>query len=213
VTHIEPDWRTEFLATITNPNVPYILLLVGIYGLVFEFWNPGFTGPGVIGGISLVLALFALHQLPVNYAGLGLIGLGIAFMVGELFMPSFGVMGIGGVVAFVIGSTILIDTDVAAYQISLPLIITVTVITGLFVLALVTMAVRQRSRPVATGREEMIGSEGYAAAAFQNGSGPVHIHSEQWSARADTEIRSGQRVRVREMNGLLLIVEPVEESS
>jgi len=146
-------------------------------------------------------------------AGLALILVGIAFMVGELFMPSFGVMGIGGVVAFVIGSTILIDTDVAAYQISLPLIITVTAVTGLFVLALVTMAVRQRSRPVATGREEMIGSEGYAAADFQNGSGPVHIHSEQWSARADTEIRSGQRVRVREMNGLILIVEPVEESS
>lgn len=210
---VEPDWRTKLLAIITNPNVAYILMLAGVYGLFFELSNPGALFPGVLGAICLLLALYAFQVLPVNYAGLALILLGIAFMVAELFMPSFGVMGIGGAVAFLIGSLILIETDVEAYQISLPLIITVTAITGLFVFSLITMAVRQRTRPVATGREQMIGSVGEAIADFQNGSGTIHIHGERWSARADATIRSGQAVKVREMDGLILVVEPVEESS
>jgi len=210
---VEPDWRTKLLSIITNPNVAYILMLAGVYGLFFELSNPGALFPGVLGAICLLLALYAFQVLPVNYAGLGLILLGMAFMVAELFMPSFGVMGIGGAAAFVIGSLILMETDVEAYQISLPLIITVTVITGLFVFTLISMALRQRSRPVATGREQMIGSVGEALADFENGGGPIHIHGEQWSARCDAMIRRGQAVRVREMDGLILVVEPLEKSS
>ena len=113
-----PDWRTELLGIITNPNVAYILMLIGIYGIIFEFWNPGFVLPGVVGAISLLLALYAFQVLPVNYAGLALIALGIAMMVGEMLMPSFGTLGIGGVVAFVVGSIMLMDTDAPGFGIS-----------------------------------------------------------------------------------------------
>lgn len=210
---VEPDWRTRLLSVITNPNVAYVLMLAGVYGLFFELANPGALFPGVLGGICLILALYAFQVLPVNYAGLGLILLGMAFMVGELFMPSFGVMGIGGVVAFIFGSLILIETEVEAYQISMPLIVTVTVITALFVFTIISMAIRQRTRPVVTGREQMAGDLGEAVAEFQDGAGTVHIHGEQWSARSDAPVHKGQSVRVRELDGLILVVEPVEEQS
>ena len=127
---VEPDWRTRLLAIITNPNVAYMLMLLGVYGLFFELSNPGNLFPGVLGAICLLLALYAFQVLPVNYAGLALILLGMAFMVGELFVPSFGALGIGGAAAFVVGSLILMETDVAAFQISLPLIVAVTAVTA-----------------------------------------------------------------------------------
>ena len=133
-------------------------------------------------------------------------------MVGELFMPSFGVLGIGGAIAFVVGSLILIETEVAAFQISMPLIVTVTVITVLFVFTLISMAVRQRKKPVVSGREQMIGDVGEATADF-SGMGNVHIHGELWSARSDQPVRKGQRVKVRELDGLTLVVEPLEEQA
>lgn len=210
---VEPDWRTRLLTVITNPNVAYVLMLAGVYGLFFELSNPGALFPGVLGAICLLLALYAFQVLPVNYAGLALILVGMAFMVGELFMPSFGVLGIGGTVAFVIGSLILMETDVEAYQISMPLIATVTAITALFVFTLVSMAIRQRTRPVVSGREQMIGSLGEAMVDFRDGAGTVHIHGERWSARADAAVRNGQSVKVRELDGLILVVEPVEETS
>lgn len=208
---VEPDWRTKLLSVITNPNVAYVLMLAGVYGLFFELSNPGALFPGVLGAICLILALYAFQVLPVNYAGLGLILLGMAFMVGELFMPSFGVMGIGGVVAFVFGSLILMETEVEAYQISLPLIITVTAVTALFVFTLISMAIRQRTRPIVTGREQMLGAAGEATVDFRDGAGTIHIHGEQWSARSDKPVHSGQSVRVRELDGLILVVEPEEE--
>jgi membrane-bound serine protease (ClpP class) len=208
---VEPDWRTRLLSIITNPNVAYVLMLAGVYGLFFELSNPGALFPGVLGAICLVLALYAFQVLPVNYAGLALILLGIIFMVAELFMPSFGVMGIGGTVAFVFGSLILMETDAEAYQISMPLIVLVTAITALFVFTIISMAVRQRSKPVVSGREQMIGDVGEALADFKDGAGPVHIHGEQWSARADRPVRSGQKVRVLALDGLILDVEPLEE--
>ena len=113
---IEPDWRTGCWRVITNPNVAYILMLIGIYGIIFEFYNPGMACPGVVGAISLLLALYAFQVLPVNYAGLALIGLGIALMIGEMLVPSFGALGIGGIVAFVVGSIMLIDTDAPGYR-------------------------------------------------------------------------------------------------
>lgn len=208
---IEPDWRTRLLSVITNPNVAYVLMLAGVYGLFFELTNPGAMFPGVLGAICLVLALYAFQVLPVNYAGLALILLGISFMVAELFMPSFGILGIGGGVAFVVGSLILMETDVAAYQISMPLIVTVAVITGLFVFTFVSMMLRQRKRPVTSGREQMIGSVGEAVGDFRDGVGTVHIHGERWSARSDKPVHGGQRVEVLKLIGLTLVVEPLEE--
>ena len=144
---IEPDWRNELLSIITNPNIAYILMLLGIYGLFFELANPGFILPGVIGAISLLLALYAMQVLPINYAGLGLIILGIAFMIGEAFMPSFGVLGIGGIVSFVIGSIILFDTNGGNVAISLPLIVAVSLLTAGFFFFLMHVVIRSsRSR-------------------------------------------------------------------
>ncbi len=207
---VEPDWRTRLLAVITNPNVAYILIILGVYGLFFELSNPGAMFPGVLGAICLLLALYAFHVLPVNYAGLALILLGIAFMVGELFVPSFGVLGIGGAAAFIIGSLILIETEIEAFQLSIPLIVTVTALTAVFVFALISIALRQRKKPVVSGREQMLGSVGEALEDFE-GTGNVHIHGELWSARTERPVREGQRVKVRELDGLTLIVEPVEE--
>ncbi|MDJ0956933.1 MAG: nodulation protein NfeD [Arenicellales bacterium] len=206
---IEPDWRTKLLAIITNPNVAYILMLLGVYGLFFELSNPGSIFPGVVGAICLLLALYSFQVLPVNYAGVALILLGIAFMVGELFMPSFGVLGIGGTIAFVVGSLILMETEVEAFQLSMTLIVTVTIITVLFVFTLIAMAVRQRKKPVVSGREQMIGDIGEATSDFA-GIGNIHIHGELWSARSDQPVRKGQHVKVRELDGLILVVEPLE---
>ena len=208
---VEPDWRTKLLSVITNPNVAYVLMLAGVYGIFFELSNPGALFPGVLGAICLILALYAFQVLPVNYAGVALILLGMTFMVGELFMPSFGVLGIGGTIAFVIGSLILMETDVEAYQISMPLIVTVTAITALFVFTIISMAVRQRAQPVVSGREQMIGSVAEAETDFEEGAGFVHVHGESWNARADRPVRKGQSVTVRGMDGLILIVEPDEE--
>ncbi|WJW76413.1 nodulation protein NfeD [Thiohalobacter sp. IOR34] len=205
--HTEPDWRSQLLAVITNPNVAYILMLLGIYGLIFEFSNPGAVVPGVFGAICLLLALFAFQVLPINYAGLALILLGIALMVAEAFAPSFGALGIGGVAAFVIGSLILIDTEVPGFGISLPLIAAFALLSaGLFVIIL-GMAIKARRRPVVTGQEEMVGSVAEVLEDFDE-RGRVRAHSELWQARTSTPLRKGQRVRITGMDGLTLWVVP-----
>ena len=207
VTTIDPDWRSKLLSVITDPNIAYILMLLGIYGLFFELWNPGYVLPGVVGGICLLLALYAFQVLPISYAGLGLILLGIVFMVAEAFMPSFGALGIGGVIAFAVGSIILMDTDVEGYTIAWPLIATVAVASALFFFAVVALAVKARSRAVVSGGEEMIGAVGAALEDFAE-SGRVHVHSEDWQARTRAPLKRGQKVRVVEREGLILIVEP-----
>lgn len=207
---IKPDWRNRLLSVITDPNVAYILMLLGIYGLFFEFVNPGFVLPGVIGAICLLLALFAFQVLPVNYAGLGLILLGIAFMVGEIFVPSFGALGIGGIIAFVAGSIMLIDTSAPGYAISIPLVAALALVSASFFMFIAGMALRARNRPVVSGREEMIGLIGEAVAAFVQQKGQVHVHGEIWQARAAASVRKGQKVRVTDMDGLVLIVEPAD---
>jgi len=212
VTVIEPDWKSRLLAIVTNPNVAYILMLLGVYGLFFELSNPGTVLPGVAGAISLLLALYAFQVLPVNYAGVALVLVGIAFMVSEVFVPSFGALGIGGAVAFVVGSMILLDTGVAGYTISLPLVIGITVLTAAFVMTVLTMAVRQRRRPVVSGREEMVGSDGEAVEAF-DGRGRILVHGEVWQARAAVPVDKGQRVTVRQIDGLVLVVAPAAEES
>lgn len=160
VVTLEADWRSQFLAVITDPNVALVLLMIGMYGLFFEFANPGFVLPGVVGAISLLMGLFAMQMLPVNYVGLGLIFLGIAFLIGEAFLPTFGSLGFGGVVAFVIGALMLIDTDVPGYGIPLPLIAAVVVFSVVFVFGVSRLALRARRRPVVTGSEGLIGSLG-----------------------------------------------------
>ena len=209
---VKPDWRTKFLAVLTNPNVAYVLMLLGIYGLLFEMYNPGAVVPGVVGAISLLLALYAFHVLPVNYAGVALILVGIALMVTELFTPTFGAVGIGGVIAFITGSIILFDTDVEGLRLSLPLVATVGVAAGALFAATILIAVRQRHRPVVTGREEMIGSLAEAQEDFSQ-SGRVMAHGELWSARALRPVAAGQQVRILNIDGLILEVEPVEEET
>jgi membrane-bound serine protease (ClpP class) len=204
---VEPDWRSKLLAVITNPNVAYILMLLGIYGLFFELYNPGAFVPGIVGAISLVLALYAFHVLPVNYAGVALILIGVALIVTELFLPSFGAIGIGGVVAFIIGSIILMDTEVEGYTVSMPLVITVGVAAAAMFSATVLLAVRQRSRPIVSGREEMIGATAEAIGSFTE-SGQVRAHGEIWSARAREPVVEGQRLRIKNVDGLTLEVEP-----
>lgn len=210
VTRIEPGWRTRLLSVIAHPNIAYILILIGIYGLMFEFYNPGFVLPGVVGAISLLLALFALQVLPVNYAGLGLLILGVIFMVSEAFVPSFGALGIGGLIAFVIGSIILIKPDVPGYGISLPLILTFSIISGAFFFGVVGMAIKARGRPVVSGQEELIDATGIVLQDFAE-EGRIQIHGESWLAKAGTPLKRGQSVRVTGIDGLTLHVEPKEE--
>jgi len=206
---VEPDWRARFLAIITDPNVAYILLLIGIHGLFFEFSNPGFVLPGVVGAICLVLAMFAFQMLPVNYAGLALIALGIAFMVAEAFIPSFGALGIGGVVAFVIGSVILIDSDIPGLQIAWPVIGAVAIASAGFLIVVIGMALKARQRPAVSGREEMIGALGEMLEDAE-GEGMARVHSEIWMVRCGTPLKQGQKVRVTGMEGLVLEVSAEE---
>ncbi|MGQ0658802.1 MAG: NfeD family protein, partial [Chromatiales bacterium] len=206
---IEPDWRSRLLAVITNPNIAYILMLLGFYGLFFELANPGYVLPGVVGAISLLLALYALNVLPVNYAGLALILVGIAFMAGEMFMPSFGALGIGGVTAFVIGSVILFDTGEEAYAVSIPLIGGFAFVSAAFFMGVVGMALKVHRRRVVSGAEEMIGSVGEALEDFE-GVGRVRAHGETWRASSPVALKRGQKVRVRARDGLTLSVEALE---
>ncbi len=207
IRHVEPDWRSRLLATITDPNIAYILMLIGIYGLIYEFASPGMIFPGVVGAISLLLALFAFHVLPINFAGLALMLLGITFMIGELFLPSFGALGIGGVIAFVIGSIMLLDTGIPGYGVSIPLIAFFAATSAGFFMFILGMVIKSRKRPIVSGMEEMIGAHGEALEDF-DGEGRVRVHSESWNAHSETPLRRGDRVRVVAMDGLSLLVRP-----
>jgi len=209
---LEPDWRSELLAVITSPTIAYMLLLIGVYGLILEGYNPGAIVPGVVGAISLLMALYAFQMLPVNYAGLGLIVLGIILMIAEVMAPSFGALGFGGIIAMVIGSIILIDTDVPGFGVSRPLIGSIAVVGSLGLMAIVWIALRARQRPVVSGREELVGAEGVALEDFA-GEGHVHIHSERWNAFAEQPIRADQAVVVTGLDGLTLKVRPVHSES
>ncbi|RPI42924.1 MAG: nodulation protein NfeD [Betaproteobacteria bacterium] len=209
-TEIEVDWRTRILALITNPSLAYLLVLVGVYALIFEFANPGLILPGVAGAICIVLALYAFHLLPVNYAGLGLILLGVAFMIAEAFVPAFGSLGIGGIIAFVLGSVILIDSDLPEFEIPYGLIAGVAAASAVFLIMVIGMAVRGRRRPVVSGREEMLGAIGEAREDFET-EGWMHIHGELWRVRSARPVRRGERLRVRAIDGLTLVAEPETE--
>ena len=204
---IEPDWRTRLLEVISNPTVAYMLMLLGIYGLLFEGYNPGAIVPGVVGAISLLLALFAFQVLPINYAGLALIALGVILMVSEFLVPSFGALGMGGIAAFIFGSVILIDSDVPGFSVSLPLIITIAASGALVLLGIVWFAVRSRDRPVVSGQEEMVGAHAEALHDFDT-RGQIWVHGERWTARTSTPVTAGQSLEVVRVDGLTLHVQP-----
>ncbi len=209
---ILPDWRNELLAVLTNPNVAYFLMLIGIYGLILEFYSPGAIIPGVVGGISLLLALYAFNALPVNYAGAALILLGILLMIAELLAPSFGALGLGGVIAFVVGSVILIDTDAPGFGVDPALIAAVGLVTALLFVGLIAALAKSRRRDVVSGREALVGAEGTMVSAAKN-QAVVRVQGENWSARSEHALRKGQRVRVVERDGLMLVVKPAQEES
>jgi membrane-bound serine protease (ClpP class) len=202
-----PDWRTELLAVITDPNVAFILMLIGVYGLIFEFLNPGAVAPGLIGSISLLVALYALNLMPINYAGAGLVLLGIGLMVAEAHIGSFGVIGIGGVVAFVIGAIMMFPSGAPGFALSLSVVAAATLITAALFLLVLTMLLRSRRRPVVTGKEGLLGAEGETVA-WDGGEGRVRVHGEIWRARAGQPLQAGERIRVVEREGLVLVVEP-----
>jgi membrane-bound serine protease (ClpP class) len=212
VRQVDPDWRTKVLAVITNPSVAYILILVGIYALIFEFMNPGMILPGVVGAIALLLALYALHLLPVNYAGLALIVLGIAFMAAEAFLPAFGALGIGGLVAFVLGSIMLIDdeTQLPAFDIPYALIGGLAVASAGFLVLVLGMLARSRRSAVVSGREYLIGATAEALEDFEH-EGWAHVQGERWKVRAGRPVRRGQRLRITAMHGLILDVVAKED--
>jgi len=210
VTALEPDWRSRLLTVITDPGIALILMMIGIYGLIFEFSNPGYVLPGVVGGICLLLALYAFQLLPVNYAGLALILLGLAFVVAEAFLPSFGALGIGGIVALVFGSIILFDPEIAAgYSLPLSFIVMLSTTSAAVVFFTVWFALKARRRPVVSGHEEIIGTRGTALADIER-EGWAQVRGETWRVVTTTPVASGQKLRVTGIDGLTLRVEPAD---
>jgi len=204
---MEPGWRIRLLGVITNPNIAYILLLVGVYGLLFEFMSPGVVAPGIIGAVALLTALFALDLLPVNYAGLALILLGVGLMTAEALNPSVGAFGVGGVIAFALGSLLLFNGPVPEFRLSLGVVAAAVGISlAYFVLALGT-ALRSRRRAVAIGPATLLGAPGRVVA-WSGDRGLVSLQGEDWQARAAGPLAPGQNVRVAGRDGLALIVEP-----
>lgn len=211
IVDLEPNLRTRILATITDPNVALILMMIGLYGLLFEFMNPGALYPGTIGAISLLLGLYALAVLPVNFAGIALIALGLALMVGEAFAPSFGIMGIGGIAAFGVGAAIMIDTDIPAFRVDWSVIAALAVASAVVIVATGRLAMTSRRREIVSGAEEMIGAKAQIID-WENGRGHVFVHSERWRAVGPAELTKGDPAYVTAIDGLELTVAPDGET-
>lgn len=203
-----PDWRMNFLKIITNPNLILILGMLGIYGLIIEFYNPGFGFAGITGAICLFLAAYGLQLLPVNYVGLGLIIFGLILIVAEALVPSFGILGIGGIISFVIGSIILVDTELGMFKVSLPLIAAVVMTTAAVLIATLRIFMRVRHQPAVSGIETFIGHTGESVSSFDN-TGMVKVDGELWQAVTDTPLQEGDKVRVEKVNGLELVVRKI----
>lgn len=204
----EPDWRSRLLAAVADPSVALVLMMIGVYGLLFEFMSPGFVLPGVVGGVCLLLALWGLQMLPINYAGLALLLLGLGFLIAEAFVPSFGVLGLGGVVAFAFGALLLFDTEVPGFGVPLELVAGLTLVSALFVLGIAGMAARARRRPVVSGVHRLVGSAGtlVEVEADAAGAGWAEIEGERWRVRGAAGLAPGRRVRVTRVDGLTLDV-------
>jgi len=207
---IDPDWRTQLLAIITHPTIAYGLLLIGIYGLLLEGYNPGAMLPGVVGVISILIALFAFQILSVNFAGLVLVAVGIGMIIGEFFFPTFGSLGLGGLVAFIVGSIILFDTDANELHLALPVIAGVATAGGLILIGLAYVTTRSMRRPIVTGKEAMLGATAEAFEDFEQ-RGRVRLGGELWNAYTSRPVRAGEAVRIVKIEGLQLWVEPGAE--
>jgi membrane-bound serine protease (ClpP class) len=208
VVTVAPDWRTELLALVTNPNVAYILLLIGVYGLILEFFNPGAVAPGLIGAISLVVALYALALLPINYAGAALVLIGIGLMIAETHIGAFGAIGVGGIAAFVIGSLMMFPSRVPGFGLSSAIVIGAAIASAALLLLALAVLLRSRKRPVVTGSEALVGAAGEAVT-WQGREGRVSIKGEIWRARAAAPLQAGAAVKVVSRDGLVLLVESV----
>lgn len=207
-----PDWRINFLSVVANPSIAYLLLLIGIFGLLLEGYHPGAVLPGVVGAICLLLALYAFQLLPVNFAGLLLMVLGVILIIAEAFVPAYGSLGIGGVISFVIGSVVLMDTGIPGFGLPIPLLVGVALVAALLVVGIVWMALRSQRQPQVSGSEEMVGMHGEVVSDF-TGKGSVHVHGERWQAHSDTALNKGQSVRVVAIHGLVLDVAPESDIS
>jgi membrane-bound serine protease (ClpP class) len=206
VVTVAPDWRTKLLAVVTDPNIAFILMLIGVYGLLFEFLNPGAVAPGLIGAISLLVALYALNLLPINYAGAALVMLGVGLMVAEAYIGVFGVIGIGGIIAFVIGAIMMFPSATPGFELSPAVIAGAVIVTASLFLLVLSMLLRSRKQLVITGEEALLGAEGEAVA-WQGEDGRVRIRGEIWRARAAKPLQPGTHVKVIDRDGLVLFVE------
>ncbi len=206
-----PDWRTRFLSVITDPSLAYLLMLLGIWGLVFEILNPGGVLPGLIGAISLLLGFLGLGLLPIDYAGAGLVLLGVALMLAEVFIGAFGVIGLGGIVAFAIGSVVMFHTTAPGFGLPLAVVLAATLATAAFFLVALTLLLRARKRPVATGGEALIGAEA-TVLSWQGTAGTVRVMGEIWQARSEEALHPASRVKIRAREGLVLIVAPAQRA-
>ena len=210
ITEIEADWTTQLLATITNPNIALILMMIGIYGLIFEFLNPGALVPGTIGAISLLIAFYALAVLPVNVVGIALILLGTGLLVGEAFAPSFGIMGFGGIIAFSVGATMLFDTDIPEFRVDWSVIAALGIF-SIFVLVLVLrVGLRSFGRKIVSGAEELTGASA-TVLDWDGGKGHVFVHSERWNAEGPADLGEGQTVVINGIEGLKLTVSHAQQ--
>lgn len=207
---VETDWRGHVLAVISDPSLALVLMMMGVYGLLFEFMNPGAVAPGVIGGLCLLLALWGLQMLPINYAGLGLILLGTVFFIAEAFVPSYGALGIGGVIAFALGALLLVDSEVPGLRVPLALVVGLTLASAAAVIGTASMAARARRRPLASGATPLIGSTGEVME-FDGSEGWAALAGERWRVRAAAALQPGQRVRVTRIDGLTLDVAPLAD--
>jgi membrane-bound serine protease (ClpP class) len=202
---IEPDWRTKVLAVLSNPMLAMVLMMVGIYGLFVEFTSPGFGVPGIAGAISLLIALYAFHLLPVNWAGVALLALGLALMISEIFLPSFGALGIGGFIAFVVGGLMLFDADQPIIDVGLPFVFGLAVTSAAAIAAFGVFALKSRRRPVVSGREEMVGAPGIVTT-IDDANTWAEVHGERWRVHSSVPLAVGDRVRVTGIDGLTLEV-------
>jgi membrane-bound serine protease (ClpP class) len=205
--HVKMTFRERLLLLLTNPNIAYVLLLLGIYGLFFELQNPGMIFPGVVGGICLILGFYALHVLPVNYAGLALIVLSAILFVLEIYITSHGLLTIGGIVALVFGSLILFESNVPYLRVSWEVIMLVVIIVAGFVIFLLTLGVRAQFRKKTTGSEGIVGETGTAKTDVKPDGGTVFVHGEFWNAVSDAVIKQGSKVRVVAVREMILKVE------
>ncbi|MFJ4288938.1 nodulation protein NfeD [Cupriavidus sp. NPDC089707] len=206
---LEPDWRNRFLAVITEPSVALLLMMIGIYALIFEFSTPGMVVPGIVGAICLLLALFALHMLPVNYAGLALVVLGIGCMVAELFLPTFGALGVGGIIAFAFGAVMLIDTDVPGFGVPLSMVAALSAMSAVFVFGMSALLLRSRRRPVVSGADTLVGSRGELLDDVLDAPGQegwASVRGERWRVRSASPLARGTPVVVIARHGLVLEV-------